>query len=98
MTDIRTNQETEEAAVKEYWHKYFTKDGHCSVCGNLGVIDTRVTARTTAGYYCGAVQYCFCPNGQMLRNNMVRSAEEYFKTYVDSINSSLRARARSGSF
>lgn len=56
--------------VIEYWLAHYLRDGHCSLCGNVGIIDTRATARTPAGFYCGDVHYCICPNGQSARGNI----------------------------
>ena len=40
---------------------------HCSLCGNKGVIDSR-GIRTPAGFECGGLHYCICPNGRALKN------------------------------
>jgi hypothetical protein len=52
--------------VTDYWFKYFTPDGHCSLCGNSGVIDTTGT-ETSAGLIVGKKNHCICPNGRALR-------------------------------
>lgn len=41
--------------------------GHCTLCGNHGVIDSR-GVRTSAGHHVGRLNYCICPNGQSLRD------------------------------
>jgi|GEM_PF-2513620 len=56
-------------AVTEYWVAFYIED-HCTVCGNIGVLDTR-GVRTTAGILVGRVNYCFCPNGQSIRARKV---------------------------
>lgn len=54
-------------AVVNYWAQWYIQDTHCSLCGNSGVIDTR-GIKTPAGYPCGRVNLCICPNGQALRS------------------------------
>ena len=51
--------------VTEYWHEYYS-NGHCTLCGNHGIIDTTGT-KTPAGHVVGRVNYCICPNGQAYR-------------------------------
>lgn len=41
--------------------------GLCSLCGNTGIIDTRATAVSPAGYHAGRLNWCLCPNGQVDR-------------------------------
>lgn len=50
----------------DYWLEHYTPKGQCSLCGNRGVIDTR-GIKTPAGFECGALNYCICPNGQVMR-------------------------------
>lgn len=52
--------------VTEYWHKYYIKNGLCSLCGNSGIVNT-VGIRSPAGVECGQINYCICPNGQAMR-------------------------------
>ena len=63
MTD--SAPQPEHYIVTAYWLEYYVAD-HCTLCGNHGWIDTRGT-RTPAGKEVGRVNYCICPNGQMLR-------------------------------
>lgn len=49
----------------ELWTE-FTVDNLCGLCGNWGVNDTR-GKKTPAGYECGAIFYCICPNGRALK-------------------------------
>lgn len=75
--------------VVDYWYVHYVKRGACSLCGNVGMIDTRATARTPAGLYCGAVNYCICPNGQTMRENYRSSgigAETALEDYVERSN------------
>lgn len=51
--------------VTKYWHEFYATD-HCTLCGNHGVIDTR-GVRTPAGLEVGRLNWCICPNGQLLR-------------------------------
>lgn len=53
-------------ALTEYWATHYASGGHCSLCGNCGVIDTRGIT-TPAGLEVGSFNYCLCPNGQSLR-------------------------------
>lgn len=53
--------------VTNYWMEFYVSDNHhCSLCGNHGWIDTR-GIRTPAGVKCGKINYCICPNGQIMR-------------------------------
>lgn len=52
--------------VVNYWHGHYTNKGLCSLCGNSGVIDTR-GVRSAAGVECGRLNFCICPNGQVMR-------------------------------
>jgi len=54
--------------VTNYWLAFY-QNGHCTLCGNSGVIDTRDTAITGAKWNVGRLNWCICPNGQVLRNN-----------------------------
>lgn len=53
--------------VENYWAEYYTHNGLCSLCGNSGLIDTRQRAISAAGYHSGKVNFCICPNGQLMR-------------------------------
>jgi len=46
------------------WSEFVHPDGHCSLCGNSGVIDTRGHVETAAGWKVGARCFCICPNGR----------------------------------
>jgi len=52
--------------VVDFWYAYYTKEHHCSLCGNSGVIDT-TGIKTPAGLVVGDKHYCICPNGQCIR-------------------------------
>ncbi len=58
-------------AVTRYWLEFYgdnkTGFGHCTLCGNTGVIDTTLTAFSSAGIRVGRKNFCICPNGQALR-------------------------------
>lgn len=58
-------------SVTQYWLDHYCPGGFCMVCGNWGFIDTRFVLRTPAGQSCGGLNYCFCPNGQALRDKGV---------------------------
>jgi hypothetical protein len=52
-------------AITNYWLEHYCTQ-HCTICGNSGFIDsTGIT--TAAGVQVGRVNYCICPNGQVLR-------------------------------
>jgi len=56
--------------ITDYWFEHYISQGpvgHCSLCGNTGTIDTR-TARTPAGVLVGRLNWCICPNGQLMRH------------------------------
>ncbi len=36
----------------------------CGLCGNTGVIDTTLSAWSSAGMRCGIRRFCICPNGR----------------------------------
>lgn len=52
--------------VTKYWLKHYVNQGHCSLCGNSGFIDT-TGVTTAAGRSVGRKNYCICPNGQCIR-------------------------------
>lgn len=52
-------------AITRYWLMHYVK-GHCTLCGNSGIIDSR-GVRTAAGVEVGRRNWCICPNGQVLR-------------------------------
>jgi hypothetical protein len=52
--------------VEIYWLDYYTNN-LCSLCGNTGIIDTRQTAISHAGFNSGRLNWCICPNGQISR-------------------------------
>lgn len=51
--------------IADYWFDHY-QDGHCTLCGNRGIVDTRGVA-TAAGVVVGRLNFCICPNGQVLR-------------------------------
>lgn len=52
-------------AVTEYWLEFYAT-GHCTLCGNRGVIDSRGVT-TPAGLPVGRLNWCICPNGMAYR-------------------------------
>jgi hypothetical protein len=44
----------------------FVVHNMCSLCGQIGIIDTR-GIRTPANFECGGLHYCICPNGRALK-------------------------------
>lgn len=57
-------------AVERYWIEHYVNAGLCSLCGNSGIIDTRDTAMSHAGVCPGKVNFCICPNGQIMRSKL----------------------------
>lgn len=55
--------------VTNYWHEFYC-NSHCTLCGNKGFIDTRGVT-TCSGVRVGRVNYCICPNGQLMRKHSV---------------------------
>lgn len=53
-------------AVTDYWYHFYSED-LCTLCGNIGWIDTR-GVRSAAGVEAGRVNWCICPNGQLIRH------------------------------
>lgn len=47
------------------WHE-FIYHNLCSLCGNCGFIDSR-KVKSPAGYSCGKLNYCICPNGRKMK-------------------------------
>ena len=64
--------------VENYWLKHYVNDGHCSLCGNVGIVDT-TDVKTPAGLTVGRKNYCICPNGQVARQAQVNV--DRFTTY-----------------
>ncbi len=52
----------------KYWLKHYATD-HCTLCGNSGVIDSR-GVRTAAGHVVGRLNWCICPNGIAIRDQV----------------------------
>ena len=66
--EISVSNENDEDEIVQYWMKYYVQNNHCSLCGNVGLIDSRSSV-TPAGFFCGRVNFCICPNGQALRRS-----------------------------
>lgn len=58
-------QRVQEKSIEDYWLKHYMGAVLCSLCGNSGIIDTRQSARQSAG----RLNYCICPNGRAMRND-----------------------------
>lgn len=48
------------------WMEFISKDDLCGLCGQFGVIDTR-GLKSPAGWPCGGLFFCICPNGRALK-------------------------------
>lgn len=59
----------ERKSITDYWYAHYVNHevGLCSLCGNSGKIDTRLTAISAAHVPAGRINYCICPNGQIMR-------------------------------
>jgi hypothetical protein len=56
-----------ECLLAAYIVKLYLADGHCTLCGNRGIVDTRGVT-TPAGVPVGRLNYCLCLNGVALRS------------------------------
>jgi hypothetical protein len=64
-----------DKVIQDYFYEHYdntdvTPYGLCSLCGNMGVIDTRGRAISGAGIDAGRLNYCICPNGDAGRNGI----------------------------
>lgn len=57
--------------MDDYWMEFYINNGHCSLCGNHGIIDT-TGVKTSAGWSVGRKNFCICPNGQSLRKQRIK--------------------------
>ena len=57
--------------LADLWVREFSSTGHCVLCGNAGVIDTRGKLFTAAGVECGDKVFCICPNGRVMKSKGV---------------------------
>ena len=55
--------------LADLWLKEFSATGHCCICGNHGIIDTRGKVFTPAGHECGDLVWCICPNGRVMKHS-----------------------------
>ncbi len=56
--------------VAEYAMTYYGDDHYCTLCGNTGIVDTRGARAGRLGKAVGRLNWCICPNGQVLRKSM----------------------------
>lgn len=54
--------------MSDLWSNEFGRRGHCCLCGNSGVIDTRGKMFTHGKVECGDLVFCICPNGRDFKN------------------------------
>jgi len=59
-------------AVSRYWQEFYIVNGHCSLCGNCGLIDKSGTS-TLNKIPVGRMNYCICPNGQAMRKEAIKN-------------------------
>lgn len=64
---MRTKRPVSKNQLVDFWLDNYAPKGHCCLCGNFGIIDTRGKMFTPAGYECGARVFCICPNGQTMK-------------------------------
>ncbi len=55
--------------MADFWFEEYGKRGHCCLCGNYGFIDTRGRVYTLAGFECGDLVFCVCPNGRAMKRS-----------------------------
>jgi len=60
--------------LEDFFFAEFAPKLHCCLCGGVGTIDTRGKVFTPAGYECGALVYCICPNGRALKERPTSSS------------------------
>lgn len=75
------NDEITEYAIRYYMHE----SGICSLCGNSGFIHTQGIS-SYAGVLVGRTNYCICPNGQSTRARTGKSADEYYRAFLEAYN------------
>ena len=68
VSNSELSDEGRNETIADYWLKYYAAE-HCTLCGNLGYIDSTGVA-THAGVRVGRVNWCICPNGQILRGGV----------------------------
>lgn len=56
-----------KSQLADLWITEYSARGHCCLCGNVGIIDTRGKMFTPAGFECGDRVFCICPNGRAMR-------------------------------
>jgi hypothetical protein len=59
--------------MDDYWLEFYENKGHCSLCGNTGIIDTS-DATTPARFHVGRKNFCICPNGQSIRKQRIKNS------------------------
>ena len=64
---MRTESKPSKNQLANLWLEEYGRQGHCCLCGNYGIIDTRNKIYTPAGFECGDKVYCICPNGRALK-------------------------------
>lgn len=67
----------QDKVIGDYCDKYYDNKecctyGLCSLCGNMGVIDTRGRAISGAGIDAGRLNYCICANGRQMREDKTK--------------------------
>ena len=65
----RTESLPTKNQVANFWMRDYASTGHCVLCGNYGIVDTRGKVFTPAGVECGDRVFCICPNGQVMRKH-----------------------------
>lgn len=58
--------------LESFFFKHYLSPcgNHCGLCGNKGILDTRLTAVTAAGKSVGGFYFCICPNGRSMQKQM----------------------------
>ncbi|CAB4131254.1 hypothetical protein UFOVP122_67 [uncultured Caudovirales phage] len=57
------------------WRDEYGKRNHCCLCGNHGIINTRNKVFTAAGFECGDIAFCICPNGRSWKDQDPQAIE-----------------------
>lgn len=61
--------------IAQFWlERYVSPSGHCGLCGNAGIINTKGKVFTATGEETGIYAYCICPNGRIQERYSKRAA------------------------
>lgn len=76
VTTVSTTAVLPVETIWERWYDSGGKDGHCTLCGDTGWIDTRGHIGK-CGHAFGKINYCICPNGIANREQQLDPKNAY---------------------